>query len=216
MFWLRGDFRAGDALTLRMGIVAACVLLFAGCSTKLGSQVVDISGGARLASPAATDSVDARLLRPPGLPPTPSIPVPSSARAAENDVRPESLAPTLEAATGPPAPVELPGFIAADRVNLRPCPDQGAQCGPTATLRFNEEVFVLRLDQDDWAFVRVPRLSQDGYVLRIHVAPTRQSRPEGRSTNVSQPDLPQGRSRRDLPAAGKEKLQGGPREELIK
>jgi hypothetical protein len=216
MFLLGGDIRAGDTMTLRMSVVAACVLIMAGCSVKLGGQVVDILGGARPASPDAPDAVDAPPLPPPVLPPPPSIPMPSSPREVENDVRPERLAPTLEAAPATPAPAEIPGFIAADRVDLRPCPEQGTRCGPTATLRFNDEVLVLRLDQDDWAFVRVPRLGQDGYVLRTHVAPTRQTRPEGRSTTVSPPDDAQGRSRRDLPATGAQKRQGGPKEELVK
>ena len=216
MFLLGRDLRAGHTMTHRMSVVAACVLMIAGCSVKLGGQVVDIFGGARPASPDAPDAVDARPLPPPVLPPPPSIPMPSSPRAVENEVQSERLAPTLETAPATPAPAEIPGFIAADRVDLRPCPEEGARCGPTATLQFNDEVFVLRLDQDGWAFVRVPRLSQDGYVLRAQVAPTRQTRREGRSTTVSPPDDAQGRSRRDLPATGEEKRRGGPREELVK
>jgi hypothetical protein len=53
MFWLGGGLRAGDTMTSRMGVVAACVLMLAGCSVKLGGQVVDVFGGARPASPIA-------------------------------------------------------------------------------------------------------------------------------------------------------------------
>ncbi len=209
-------FRAGDAMALRVGVVAACVLIFAGCSVKLGDQVVDLFGGARPASPDDPNSASTRPLPPPDLPPPPDIPLPSPRPAMEKDVRPERPAPAPEATAAPPPPAELPGFIAADRVALRPCPEQNTKCGPTATLRFNDEVLVLRLDPDDWAFVRVTRLRQDGYVLRTQVAPTRQTRPEGRSTTVLPPDTPQARPRKDAPAAGEPKPRGTPREELVK
>ncbi len=215
MSWPSRHSRAGDAMALRVGVVAACLLVLTGCSVKVGDQVVDIFGGARPASPDNQDLANTRPLPPPVLPPPPDIPVPSSPPAAEKDVRSERPAPAPEAAAVPP-PAELPGFIATDRVALRPCPEQNTKCGPVATLRVNDEVLVLRLDPDDWALVRVTRLRQDGYVLRTQVAPTRQTRPEGRSTTVSPPDTPQVRPRKDVPAAVEPKPRVGPREELVK
>lgn len=216
MFWLGGELRAGDTGARGMGVVAACILLLAGCSVKLGDQVVDIFGGARPASPSAPDPADELLLPPPSLSPPPPIPMPSPPAAVETHVRPKPLPPASEATSPPRASSEASGFISADRVNLRSCPEQRAKCSPTTTLRFNDEVRVLRLDQDDWALVRVPRLNQDGYVLRTYVAPTRQTRPKGHPRAVSPPDDPQKLSGKDLRGTGEQKTQGAPREELIK
>jgi hypothetical protein len=216
MFWLGGELRAGDTMTRGMGVVAACILILAGCNVKLGGQVVDSFDGERPASPSASDPADAFLPPPPLLSPPPSIPMPSPPPAVENHVRPERLPVASEAATPSPAASGKSGFISADRVNLRSCPGQRAKCSPTATLRFNDEVRVLRLDKDDWALVRVPRLNQNGYVLRTYIAPTRQTRPKGHPPAVSPPDGPQKRSGKDLRGTGEQRTQGGPREELIK
>lgn len=199
-----------------MDVAAACLLILTGCSVALGGQVVHTLGGPLSVFSDAPDPVDARPLPPPILPSPPSIPIPLSPAAVESDASQERSASALKPATTQPGLTAIPAFIAADRVDLRPCPGHAARCGPTATLNFNDEVAVLRLDEDDWAFVRVLRLNQDGYVLRARLAPTRLTRPEGRSTVVPQPDRTQDRSRGDPPATGEEKPRRRPREELVK
>jgi hypothetical protein len=212
MFRMCERLPAGNAIARRVGVAAACALVLAGCSVKVGDQVVDIFGGARPASPGGAGAPEAPPLPSPSLPPPPPIPVPSPPPVTEDPVRPERLPPSPAPAIPPPAPPEVYGFISADRVELRPCPDQSARCGTMATLRFNEEVRVLRLDPNDWAFVRVPRLNQNGYILRTHVAPTRQTRPAA----ASPPDDPQDRAGKESRGAGERKLQDKPREELVK
>jgi hypothetical protein len=81
---------------------------------------------------------------------------------ADATPEPETAAPAGE-------PVEETGFIARERVNLRPCPDE-ATCPAVAALRMNEEVRVLG-QQDGWLHVRVPRLAREGYVARRLVLP---------------------------------------------
>ena len=202
-------------MTRRVSVIAACLLILAGCSVKLGDQVVDVFGGAR---PAPTPDSEVGGTPPPPplvLSPPPTVPSPAPPPVVEDQEQLEPLPPAPNTATPLPAAVGIPGFISADRADFRPCPEQSVKCAPITVLRFNDEVRVVRLDPDDWAFVRVLRLNQDGYVLRTHIAPTRPTRPAGRPPAVSVPDPP-GSSGKEPRSTGERKPQEGPKEELMK
>jgi len=202
-------------MTRRVGVIAGCIVMLAACSVKVGDRVVDVFGGARPASPPASQPVG----NPPPplalLPSPPPIPTPAPLPATEESEQAEPLSPALETATPPPDPAGMPGFISMDRADFRPCLEQSVKCDPTAALRLNDEVRVLRLDQEDWVYVRVLRLNQEGYVLRTHVAPIRQPRPAGRPATAASPDPPTS-SGREPRGTGERKPPERPKEELVK
>lgn len=207
--------RAGNAMMRYASAIAGCLLMLGGCSVKVGDRVVDVFGGARPASPSASQPARTPPPPPVSLSPPPPIPAPAPLPGMEEDAQPEPLPTDSEPEVPPSGLAGVPGFISADRAEFRPCLEPNPRCSPMAALRFNDEVRVLRLDQEDWLFVRVLRLNQEGYVLRTQVAPIRQIRPAARPAPVSSPDPPTS-SGREPRGTGERKPSQGPKEELVK
>ncbi len=114
-----------------------------------------------------------------------------------------------------------PGYIGTGEANLRPCPAVSRRCEPLATLRLNEEVWVLRRDRG-WLFVRVPRLNRKGYVLRTLVSESKRMKTADRSaprrTSHLEPrsSRPAVRASREGPTPQNASVEPAPEEELIK
>jgi len=78
-------------MTRRVSVTAACLLTLAGCSVKLGDQVVDVFGGAR---PAPTSDSEASGTPPPPplvLSPPPAVPRPAPPPVVEDQEQLEPL-----------------------------------------------------------------------------------------------------------------------------
>jgi len=159
----------------RRAIVLLALPLVAGCA-GVGERAA-APAPAPLALEARGALLDRDALAPPMLP----APAPPRVEARGPTAAAEEEAPApLPAAGGlvgeppggEPAPAGAIAFVAADRVNLRPCPEESLRCGPRASLRLHEEVRVAQ-QAGGWALVRVPRLGQSGYVARRFVAAER-------------------------------------------
>jgi hypothetical protein len=134
-------------------LLLAAVVIVAGCGGKSAPSVVQIP----VEVPRVVASVQA--------PAPPAIRCDEQVRRAESRPDPGLIHRPLRRP-------ERPGYVARERVNLRPCPQETPRCAPTSLLRQNDEVRVLST-HENWLRIRVLRLGQEGFVARRFIAPTR-------------------------------------------